>query len=339
MRISEFTISNYRSIARAKSIVFKDKTVLVGKNNEGKSNIIRALNVAIYSLQHYDRLYGRKHINQLRYTSVNDSYETYNFEYDFPKNINVNTKKTKLTLTFELNKEEIAEFYKEIQSNINGILKISLEFDEDNVLTAKIKKKGPTAKQWNDTKVNKIIRFVSSRISINYITAVRNDENPLRIIRKEMRVAFDQLTNKKEFKNLEKELTKLYEEKLEELSIKYTDQVKEWLPNIQSIQIKPELSLRQLLSRNMDLIISDDISETNIEFKGDGIKSLLSIALLQNSPVNDVTEFLAIDEPEAHLHPGAIRKLNSTLNDISKKQQVIISTHNPILINTGKLQV
>lgn len=44
MRISSFTITNYRSISRAYRISLDSNiTVLLGKNNEGKSNILKAL--------------------------------------------------------------------------------------------------------------------------------------------------------------------------------------------------------------------------------------------------------------------------------------------------------
>ena len=47
MKLVEFSVRNYRSITDAHEIKLHDLTVLVGKNNEGKSNLLRALNVAM----------------------------------------------------------------------------------------------------------------------------------------------------------------------------------------------------------------------------------------------------------------------------------------------------
>ena len=43
MKLSDFSVVNYRSITTARKIKTNNMTVLVGKNNEGKSNILRAL--------------------------------------------------------------------------------------------------------------------------------------------------------------------------------------------------------------------------------------------------------------------------------------------------------
>ena len=42
---------------------------------------------------------------------------------------------------------------------------------------------------------------------------------------------------------------------------------------------------------------------------------------------------VAIEEPEAHLHPEAINRLRESVYSLSNKSQVIISTHNPLFVN------
>ena len=52
MKIKSFTITNYRSIKKAYNIPLnEDMTILIGKNNEGKSNILRALSGAFYIIK------------------------------------------------------------------------------------------------------------------------------------------------------------------------------------------------------------------------------------------------------------------------------------------------
>ncbi|MBU2624364.1 MAG: AAA family ATPase [candidate division Zixibacteria bacterium] len=47
MRLKEFSAQNYRSITTAYNLPLSEYTVLVGPNNEGKSNILRALGLGL----------------------------------------------------------------------------------------------------------------------------------------------------------------------------------------------------------------------------------------------------------------------------------------------------
>lgn len=50
MNLKTVSVSNYRSITSAKKIRLDRTTVLIGPNNEGKSNILRALVLAMTTL-------------------------------------------------------------------------------------------------------------------------------------------------------------------------------------------------------------------------------------------------------------------------------------------------
>ena len=47
MEIVSFSVRNFRSITDARKINFKNYTVLIGKNNEGKSNVLKAFSVCM----------------------------------------------------------------------------------------------------------------------------------------------------------------------------------------------------------------------------------------------------------------------------------------------------
>ena len=53
MKLSSFSVANYRSITNARKIQINHMTVLVGKSNEGKSNILRALTLAMDIMKMY----------------------------------------------------------------------------------------------------------------------------------------------------------------------------------------------------------------------------------------------------------------------------------------------
>jgi putative ATP-dependent endonuclease of the OLD family len=50
MKLVSFTVENYRSITQAHNLKLEQSTVLVGPNNEGKSNVLKALVVAMQVL-------------------------------------------------------------------------------------------------------------------------------------------------------------------------------------------------------------------------------------------------------------------------------------------------
>lgn len=47
MELVNFSVTNFRSITKAHKVSVSDTTVLIGRNNEGKSNLLRALDVAM----------------------------------------------------------------------------------------------------------------------------------------------------------------------------------------------------------------------------------------------------------------------------------------------------
>ena len=53
MELIAFSIQRYRSIAKTPKLPLKGMTVLVGPNNEGKSNIVQALTVGLRLLQRF----------------------------------------------------------------------------------------------------------------------------------------------------------------------------------------------------------------------------------------------------------------------------------------------
>ena len=88
--------------------------------------------------------------------------------------------------------------------------------------------------------------------------------------------------------------------------------------------------------RGRHRLLIDDGTLTDIAMKGDGVKSLAALALLKHSWANQrdgVNAVLALEEPESHLHPEAIRALRDVVFGLSESGQVVVSTHSPILVN------
>lgn len=92
----------------------------------------------------------------------------------------------------------------------------------------------------------------------------------------------------------------------------------------------------------LGMVNIDDGVETCITEKGSGMQRAYAFAVMkvyadylsQNSGSSDIEKplFFFIDEPEISLHPRAQQTLFRALKEISKKQQVFISTHSPFLL-------
>jgi len=110
------------------------------------------------------------------------------------------------------------------------------------------------------------------------------------------------------------------------------------LPNIRRVRIDVTDDLRRTSFRRDFEVIIDDGTPTNIEFKGDGVKSLAALGLLKNRDTKAGASVIAIEEPESHLHPAAIHQLNDIISALSEKNQVIVTTHNPLFVDRLRIR-
>lgn len=332
MELVNFSVTNFRSITKAHKVSVSDTTVLIGRNNEGKSNLLRSLDVAMSSLQRHavEHKYGKPGVRSL---SRRDE-KTFYWERDFP--INLQSRKsgtqTIIRLEFLLNDNEVAEFSKEIKSNVNGTLPIIIKIGKDNIPNIEVSKKGKGSKTLN-SKSGQIANFIAKKIIFNYIPAVRTDQEAIdvvgRMLSQRLRVLEDDdtyLTALKTIKDLQQPI-------LDSLSARIKEPLEQFLPGINSVSIEiPDDTRRNSLRRDFEIIV-DDGTPTSLAFKGDGVKSLAALGLLKDRGSTDGASIIAIEEPESHLHPAAIHQLLKVIKSLGEENQVILSTHNPLFVD------
>lgn len=119
MQLVNFSVTNYRSITKAHKINLQNITVLVGRNNEGKSNILMALNVAMETMM--------QHANH-----ANVHERLYDWQRDFP--VQLQQRKNNLDsvfrLNFRLNHDENTEFLGQPELEVMRIYRLNLNMDE-----------------------------------------------------------------------------------------------------------------------------------------------------------------------------------------------------------------
>lgn len=336
MDIVNFSVTNFRSITSAYKIPISDITVLIGKNNEGKSNLLKALNIAMYVLRHH----GLK--RSIRYSGYSRRNEDlfFNWERDFPISLQSRVKNIQsiFRLEFELSPEEILEFKNEIKSNLNGTLPIEIKIGKDHEPTIKVIKRGKGTKTLN-SKSKLIAEYIASKIVFNYIPAIRTEQEAMNVVNDMLSTELSRLEEKSEYLTALQTIQDLQTPILEKLSGSIKDSLSEFIPNIKEVDIKIQDRQRRYALRQQFEILVDDGNKTNLEYKGDGVKSLAALGLLKNITLpKGAASIVAIEEPESHLHPGAIHTLKETIFDLIDGNQVIISTHNPLFVNRNNIK-
>lgn len=330
MKLVSFSVTNYRSITSAHRIPLRATTVLVGKNNEGKSNILKALQLAMSALKEHARTERR---GASRFFSRPDDSD-YQWRRDFP--INFQRRKsavhTILKLEFEMNDAEIIEFKERIGSNLNGLLTLEIKIGRTGEADISVKKSGMGMKSLS-TKSGKIADFIANKINFTYIPAIRTDREATAVIGSMLSQELKVLEDNPAYLAALETIRDLQSPILDDLADKLKQPLKEFLPNVDSVKIEiPETSRRTGLRQDFNVII-DDGTPTNIEYKGDGVKSLAALALLKNRAPRAGASIIAIEEPESHLHPGAIHQLNEIICGLASTSQILITTHNPLFID------
>jgi len=113
----------------------------------------------------------------------------------------------------------------------------------------------------------------------------------------------------------------------------------------EGIDITPFTKKLRDLSKGLSIYYTDQKDSFPMEYHGMGTRSWSSlltlksfISLLNDNAVDDSPFFpvLSIEEPEAHLHPNAQKKLYGQINSIPG--QKIISTHSPYIAAAANLK-
>lgn len=339
MRLIEFSVTNFRSITSAHKVPISGTTILIGRNNEGKSNILRALSIAMNILQRHAMEERRGSYSVRRAYTYRKDETLYFWERDFPITLQSRQGKNQsiFKLEFELDYAEIDEFKNEIQSHLNGTLPLLIQIGKDNKPSIKVNKRGRGSKTLN-SKSTKIAEFIARRIFFNHIPAVRTDREALAVIGEMLSRELRVLEKDTNYQNALKTISDLQKPILKNLAHRIKEPLSEFLPNIKGVEIQIVENLRRVTPfRDFEVVI-DDGTPTNIEFKGDGVKSLAALGLLKNKSIKSGISVIAIEEPESHLHPEAIHQINDVICSLVDENQVIISTHNPLFVDRDNVK-
>ncbi|MCZ7929529.1 ATP-dependent nuclease [Agrobacterium pusense] len=340
MKLVAFSVENYRSITNARKIPVSDYSLLIGANNEGKSNILHALKLAMDALvEWHTQVIYTKDGKLVRIPHRRPSGFHWNTDYPISKQSKYPKGKCNIILEFALNDTEIAEFRTEIKSNLNGTLPILFEFGHDP-FEVSVQKPGKGYSTLN-RKSARIADFVSRRIRFEYIPSVRTASEAGRVINKLLDGELGKLDDDLEYKSALEAIEHLQKPVLDALAETIQRTVAGFLPNVRSVKLETQKDARRTALRRSVNIIIDDGNETYLERKGDGVQSLVALAMMRHASERNSREastIIAIEEPEAHLHPSAVHELRAVIEELSSTNQIVLSSHSPLFVNPTNLK-
>ncbi|NTU99094.1 AAA family ATPase [Candidatus Falkowbacteria bacterium] len=335
MQLVNFSVTNFRSITIAHKVALSGTTILIGKNNEGKSNILKALDIAMLVLQEHAVEEGRRLVRR----NVRNDDRSYFWQRDFP--IGLQSRKTGtqsiFRLEFLLEDGEVTEFVDKIKSNLNGTLPIEIKIGKENRASIKVAKRGKGGTALT-SKSGRIADFIAKKIVFNYIPAIRTEQEALAVIRRMLSQRLRALESQQPYQEALKVIKDLQSPILLNLAKAIKGPLVEFLPNIKNVKIEIPDNQRMSALRSEFEVIIDDGTPTNIEFKGDGVKSLAALSLLKIRAESGGASIIAIEEPESHLHPAAIHQLIEVVVSLAEQNQVIITTHNPLFVDRQNIK-
>lgn len=334
MRLVAFSVQNYRSIKSTPRLELSPLTVLVGRNNEGKSNLLSALACALSLAQE-----GR---TGLRRTSAARGQHQYLFERDFPVEMqgDASPNPSKFMLEFALDPADMKAFKAAVGSKLNGTLRIQFSVKNSGGVDFKVLVQGPAQRALSAQRAE-ISAFISARTQFEYIGAIRSEENSQEIVSAMVSRALFALEQDANYQRALRAVEEVEAPLLQSVSKHVETSLRPFLPALRSVEAIPSRDMRfRALRRSVEMWL-DDGTRTPLSQKGDGVKNLAAIALAKAAAETSAggrNLILLIEEPEAHLHSGAIHSLNTLLEEIAAERQVIISTHEPALVRRDRLE-
>lgn len=334
MQLTGFHVTNFRSIAGISKLRFGDMAVLIGKNNEGKSNILRALAIAMKVLTDH----GSDGVSPQRLINRRDP-ERYRWSRDFPMALQSRKRdlETRFRLEFSLDDNEVEEFKASIKSNLNGTLPIEIAIGKDNEPEIRVPKKGPGGTALS-AKSPKVAKYIADRIEFNYIPAVRTEERAEEVVAEMLSQELAKLETDPKYVEALQVISDLQEPILDRIGKAIKKSLDEFLPGVKSVYVAVPAAARRVALRSQCKVEIDDGTRTLLEYKGDGVKSLAVLGLLRSKKrASGAASIVAIEEPESHLHPGAIHSLREVILKLVDENQVVLTTHCPLFVDRERV--
>lgn len=359
MKIYDIEIHNFRGIHKLTQLKCGDINTIVGKNDSGKSTIIRALDAFFNRKFTKDDIFAGKDKDELTEIIIRfePSISLPSLALDIEGKLNI-----KKQFYFDkANRIKVDTFYtcNDIDhpriGNLFGVKEDVLNSFLSDELKVAVKKSGRTIT--NISKIEEIEALTQSlpRVSKTHPADefLKNLEDKFNdfelpdfsLFDAEYNLDINDTDFQKQFKpliteSLEKEDNKKLTESIEgAVSADLTNEfsnitrfMQKNVPDIEIIQPKITCNWNNLVKFDIELKFKNEKYNIPIGNKGTGFKRLLMVAYFEYiaSKASKRNQIFSIEEPETYLHPSLQNDLLNSIIKISKSSQFFITTHSPV---------
>lgn len=335
MKIKDIHLKNFRSFEDCK-IKFEDfYTAICGKNNSGKSNIVRAI------LNVFERQMGPR--NRINYHQDFPIWKAKSTKENIEITVRVQLDKTGdiglikfLNVFLQESKEDVQEL--EVKDTLLIIKIIVTPNPKENQIEISVDDKTVS----DSYKVGEILR----RINFAHVIVFHNSTQPMNPFRRSQQHGQLDSLNVKTKESIESKVNQINKE-LSKAIQKHKSELQELIGRLtEKYEVSLSISGFDMDYENIPYEIS--LGESNFELPledwGSGTKNRTLILssifnaknlINQDDESNKITPIVIIEEPESFLHPSAQSEFGRILQDLSKELeiQVIATTHSPYLLS------
>jgi predicted ATP-dependent endonuclease of OLD family len=362
MKILDITIKNFRGISELQRLKVGEINSFVGKNDSGKSNILKALNAFFNEkFDHNDIFKGipdneKTEIN-LRFTpneSVNklalDSEGKINLKKTFEFNSKGKVVKAFTYICNDLDSSDYSNCWgiKETEINsycsalnldysrsgrgVTNLSKIEL-IDENTVDLGRIEKEYEASdflknikKQYDFVELP-IYSLFDAEQDLNIgSTTFQNQFKP---------IATESLNNSASLKS---QIETNVKTDLETEFSTITSLMQKNVPDLERINTSPVCNWGNFVKFDLSLKFSSDNFDIPISNKGTGFKRLLMVAYFEYLAQKNTKQhqIFGVEEPETFLHPELQQDLLSSIIELADDSQFFITTHSPVFAGSTR---
>lgn len=369
MEITKILIKNFKSI---KEIEFDIKkyngsytTMLLGVNEVGKSNILKAMSLFNVPSKNeiYDYMLWQNQKDEeseyidiyfnLKFDVKKHIIEPIKKDYDKENILNFNLENIKKNIYLKKGEKNFIYGYVYnltelgdnvyIKTNVDGTFNCQKEDDSEELV---LLTKENFRNYFGDKIYNILNRFqpkvsfwqpseeylISSDIHLEIFKNNPNENIPLKNI-------FALAGYETNSKILEKINELDNSQKRSKLASILSEKTTQYIKNIWKHKISFLIEISE--TKNCTISVKDDGKANehdrhSMSARSEGFKQFISLILslsIETSKFNRNNRLILIDEPENHLHPSGIRDLSKELIHIGKNNFLFVSTHSPFLID------
>jgi hypothetical protein len=297
MKIQNVSVSNFRSIDQA-SIALADINVICGPNSSGKSNLFKAIKLALSDD-----------------VGVGDYFE------NIPRWIQSGRTLIRIEIVFT----DLPDALKGLARR-SKVLRYKFSLSQNGKVTRDFGVEGKSP--------DEIFEIVQDSLMLTFVPAIRDwSVDGLATFQKVLLNALLKFRGEGTLNDLGARLKRMLENKSPTF-LGYQKEAANKLFKADSIQLDTSSLNLGFVSNQISLKIKKGSDEILLDELGTGHQSALIMGLYQQlGESHGKAPVFIFEEPDNHLHPATIRSVIQDLVQLSKKSQVLVSTHSPLVLN------